>query len=432
VRGATASALLTFLSACVMVVLATSAGETALGLMLLAIGAVASGWRSTFRARLQPRHPERMSARRVRLELHLNAALTAGMWAAASLWLLPALEPAQATAYLALLALALCTSVVHLASIRGAVETSLALQLGCLLPAVLSSEQNAWVGLLCLALAYWGLVMTARRHARSIVTAAGRLARSHAARRLLARRQHARARRRADRALLESAEARALFVAKVSHDLRTPLQIIASATELLELRASRPASSPEAILEPTQRIAHASELLIELSTELTDFLRWSSASVPVRHTRVDLAQLTRQLLESIAPRARSKGLCARFEGEPGMPVDTDPARVRTIVLNLLGNAIKYADQGELVLAVERVAAGRVRLRVQDQGPGLPEPVLRQFGRPWTTAADAVPHEGFGLGLFIVHSLASELALPMQVHSSSAGTTYCFEFDPATD
>lgn len=132
----------------------------------------------------------------------------------------------------------------------------------------------------------------------------------------------------------------------------------------------------------------------------------------------------------MAPRARAKGLGARLESPASAHVDTDPARVRAIVLNLLGNAIKYADRGEVVLSIDQPSPGRVRLRVQDQGPGLPEPVLRHLGRPWTTGEHAVPREGFGLGLFIVHSLASELALPMHVSSDANGTVFAFEFSGA--
>jgi signal transduction histidine kinase len=433
VRGATRTALMNFLSAALVAALAWTNGHPALAVVLLVLGSCASGWRATFRSRLYPRGPNPASMPRVRLEVTLNAALSGLMWATASSLLLPRLPAPEAAIYLVLLATALCTAVVHLSALRAVVETYVTVQLVCLAPFLVGSQassQTVVMGAAALTITAYGLIMAGRHLARGILITAGRLARGHAARRLLARRRRGLARRRADLAMLESAEARSLFVAKVSHDLRTPLQIIASGTEILEMRAAK-AAPALGVLDAARRIANASDRLIELAGELTDFLRWSSGSVPMRPAKFDLVQLALRLLEDLRYRAQAKGLVLAAEGETSALVTIDPTRLRTILINLLSNAIKYADNGRVVIVVRRLPTGRVWFCVSDQGPGLPEVVMRHLGRPWTTGESAIPREGFGLGLFIVYSLAAELALPMKVSSDSGGTRFEFELPEAT-
>lgn len=432
VRGATRTALMNFLSALLVASLAWVNGHPALAAALLVLSSSASVWRATFRSRLYPRGPNPASLPKVRREVTLNAALSGSMWATASVLLLPLLPPSQAPIYFLLLTVALCTAVVHLSALGAVAEIYVGAQLACLAPFLLGPQSSALdmlLGVAAVALTAYGLITAGRQLARGILITAIRLARGHAARRLLARRHRGLARRRADLALLESAEARSLFVAKVSHDLRTPLQIIASGTEILEMRAAK-AAPALGVLDAAKRIANASDRLIELTGELTDFLRWSSGSVPMRPARFDLVALSQRLLEDLRYRAHSKGLALATEGEDSAFVVCDPTRLRTVLINLLSNAIKYSDRGRVAIEVRRVSTGGIRLVVQDEGPGLPEVVLRHLGRPWTTGESPIPREGFGLGLFIVYSLASELQLQMQVSSSTSGTSFAFDFDEA--
>jgi signal transduction histidine kinase len=429
VRGATRTALMHFLSAALVATLAWTNGHPALAVVLLALASCASAWRATFRRRLYPRGPSPVSLPRARRELSLNAALSGAMWATSSALLLPTLPGTHAAIYLVLLATALCTAVVHLSALRAVAETYVTTQLLCLAPFLVGAQATGpdmLLGAAALAMTAYGLIITGRHLARSTLITAGRLARGHAARRLIARRRRGLARRRADLALLESAEARALFVAKISHDLRTPLQIIASGTEILEMRAAK-AAPALGVLDAARRIANASDRLIELAGELTDFLRWSAGAVQVRKLEVDLSALVRRIADQLMPRAQAKGLNLVLEVAPAV-VTTDPVRLHAIVQNLLSNAMKYG-RGDVTLSVGCEAGKAPTIRVADQGPGLPESVLRHLGTPWNIGDPTVPRDGFGLGLYIVHSLASELNLDLDVASSNQGTTFNLRFKP---
>ncbi len=427
VHGVARTSLMNFVGSLILTGLAWMAGEPGLGLVLVAISAGAAVWRSTFRRRLYNRRLRGVDPKRARLELSLNAALSGSMWCAASLWVLPALPSEISWAYLAMLSVALCTAVVHLSSLRGVAETYVAVQLICLTPLLARPAIPPYgeaLGLAILVFTYFGLVGTGQHLAKGIIVTARRMSRSYAARRLIARRRNALPRRRQERTLLANAEARALCVAKITHDLRSPLQTITSATELLELRCSKHDYAKE-VLDPARRMSNASDRLIELANELTDFLRWSAGTMPIRNAEVDLYALAQRLIDEMLPRAEANKIAIRLEGDSLMAV-TDPVRLRAIGQNLLSNAIKYG-RDEVVLSAHRSPDGAPTLLVADKGPGLPENVLSHLGKPWNVGDPTVPRGGFGLGLYIVHSLSAELGLQLAVSSSERGTAFHLVF-----
>ena len=144
----------------------------------------------------------------------------------------------------------------------------------------------------------------------------------------------------------------------------------------------------------------------------------------MRRAEVNIPWLMDDIATGLSERARLRGV--RLSVEHAGPLclnQTDAARLRAIVTNLLTNSIKYAPAGAVRLATEN-DQGAVIVTVQDNGPGLPDRVLKVLGSPWVRGDNApVQEEGFGLGLSIVMSLAREIGVEVHVDSSARGTAF---------
>lgn len=196
------------------------------------------------------------------------------------------------------------------------------------------------------------------------------------------------------------------FVAKLSHELRTPLTAILGYTELLLLHAK--SHLPPAqfhYLEIIERSGHAMLRLIEA---VLDWSRIEAGNVVCEPREFALRPTFEDFAETFYPMAIAKGLHMSLVIDSGLPGTfvTDPHRLRQIFTNLVGNAIKYTDQGAIVIEV----AGNHRelvLCVSDTGPGIPrsehEFVFREFHRVHPERKD-----GTGLGLAITRGLVELL------------------------
>ena len=180
------------------------------------------------------------------------------------------------------------------------------------------------------------------------------------------------------------------FNADVSHELRTPLAVIKSATELLLSQDNL----DEKTRQRLQRIQRAQENGTDLTSALLQLSRNERG-----HGATDVGRLAEHLLEAHRLQLRGKPLELRLEGEPGLVVDAPEAAVSVALGNLIGNAVKYTDSGEVVV---RLNADSVD--VIDSGPGLTaEEAARLFERGYRGAHAEHTHGG-GIGLSIVRRL----------------------------
>ncbi len=222
------------------------------------------------------------------------------------------------------------------------------------------------------------------------------------------------AQRIADQALMrvEAAEAanaaKTRFLANMSHEIRTPMNAVVGLTRLLA----------ETALDAEQRrlvdrIQLASRTLLGLITDVLDLSKIESGAMTIEHVDFDLATLVRELGELFDLPATTKGLTLVWPDLARLPrrLRGDPTRVRQILVNLLGNAIKFTAQGRVALVVEaldtRPDRVRLRLTVVDTGIGIAAPVLAQLWQPFTQADASTTRRfgGSGLGLSIVRHLA---------------------------
>ncbi len=201
--------------------------------------------------------------------------------------------------------------------------------------------------------------------------------------------------------LQEAIERERRFVDDASHELRTPLGVLKAE---LDISLSRARSQEE--LEAALRRASAdTDRLARLAEDLLVLSRAEGGRLPVHRVGVSLAQVLGEACDAYRRAAADVGVSLSLDAPADM-VRLDPARLRQAVENLLDNAIRHTPAGGEVLLTAVRSDGRVRLRVEDSGPGFPEGFLDQAFEPFTRGGGpAGDREGAGLGLAIVRAVA---------------------------
>jgi two-component system sensor histidine kinase/response regulator len=227
---------------------------------------------------------------------------------------------------------------------------------------------------------------------------------------------------------LKASRDKSEFLASMSHEMRTPLNTIIGMTEVLEGTGITPEQSQYL------NICRASgDALIGLINDIVDISRIEAGELHLDRIAFDLYELVDQMTDAMALRAHRKGLELIFNVTQGTPIKLigDPMRLRQVCSNLLVNAIKFTDKGQVVMRVETDAgsqeAGMLRFCVADTGVGIaPEAQKRIFSRFARTAAVPGDQEGSGLGLEISKRLVEAMGGRIWVESvPGMGSTFYF-------
>jgi len=211
------------------------------------------------------------------------------------------------------------------------------------------------------------------------------------------------------------------FIAAASHDLRQPLHALGMFIGSLQNRDSDPER-----LKIIEDMATSTLALSQLLHSLLDLSRLDAGVLAPEPDSVSLKVLLRQLAKEFTPQATQKGL--RFECKAiDVQVWSDPALLERVVRNLLSNAIRYTDQGQVSLRVLPASGpdtGFVVLEVADTGPGIaPEFHASVFAEYRQLDEEVSAHEqGLGLGLFIVRRLCALMDMSLELDSSAEGGT----------
>jgi len=207
------------------------------------------------------------------------------------------------------------------------------------------------------------------------------------------------------------------FLRHISHELRTPLNSVLGHGELL--RDELAELGHERLLADAVRISDASEHMLALINELLDISRIEAGAIELRIARVDLAALAGGVADTMGPLVAAQHNTLKLTIADGLPqVASDGRRLRQVLLNLLGNACKFTERGEIGLLVEPAPGDAVRLRVRDTGIGMTPEQLGRIFVPFVQvdASEARRDQGSGLGLAITRRLVELLGGTITVTS----------------
>jgi two-component system sensor histidine kinase EvgS len=220
------------------------------------------------------------------------------------------------------------------------------------------------------------------------------------------------------------------LLAHVSHELRTPLQGILGYAELL---AGRPLDEEQRGWLSAQR--RQGELLQRLVNDLIDLGALQSGAFTFAARPARLTSLVEETVLSLRPRAHIRQLTLDLDADPALPawLVFDPDRLRQVLLNLVGNAIKFTAEGGVVVNLRLVTAdavtARVEIAVADTGPGIAPADQARLFRPFTRLEGTRQHEGAGLGLALAHGLCVGMGGTLAVESDGrTGTTFRARLD----
>jgi len=216
------------------------------------------------------------------------------------------------------------------------------------------------------------------------------------------------------------------FLANMSHELRTPLN---SSLILAKLLADNKGGNltPEQV-KFAQTIASAGNDLLGLINDILDLSRIEAGKVDVQPEQVVLSRFVDEVSRPFSVLAREKHIAFSVRVEPGSPesVETDPQRLGQVLRNLLSNALKFTEQGEVSLRVHPAGVGRVAFSVRDTGIGIPAHLHSVIFEAFRQA-DGSTHRkygGSGLGLSISRDLARLLGGDVSLESTpGAGSTF---------
>ena len=220
------------------------------------------------------------------------------------------------------------------------------------------------------------------------------------------------------------------FLRLMSHEMRTPLNGVIGMLGLLS--RTRLDGAQRAYAEAARSSA---EHLLGLVNDLLDYARLEAGKLEFDHAPVDVEALVRGVAELLSPRAHEKGLEIAWSVAPGaVDIMGDEGRLRQVLFNLAGNAVKFTESGGVRIVVERIGgadkAPRLAFIIDDTGPGVPAEararIFEEFGH--VDASDASRFGGAGLGLAVVSKLAAAMQGAVSVGDRPDGPGARFRFE----
>jgi signal transduction histidine kinase len=210
------------------------------------------------------------------------------------------------------------------------------------------------------------------------------------------------------------------FLASVSHELRTPLGVIVGFSDLL---LSGGQQEPD-FKKNIQTIARNATQLNLLIDDLLDLTKAENAKLVLHFSRFNLSQCVLQVCEAMRAEAEKKGILIAVEAESGVQgwIVSDELRVRQILMNVIGNAVKFTARGSIAVRVLKEANKSFLILVQDTGIGINEKNFNRLFKPFSQVTNPLSRQysGTGLGLSLSRQLAELLGGKLELVSSKPG------------
>lgn len=248
---------------------------------------------------------------------------------------------------------------------------------------------------------------------------------------VLRREQHERQLEAAKQAAEAASVAKDRFLATISHELRTPLNAILGNAQTLH----RHEGLAESVGAQVTAIQLSADHLLALINDLLDLSKAEATRIELDVAPTNLRKLVADAAAILRPRAHEKGLSLTCIVERGVPetLRLDAPRLRQVLINLLGNAVKFTATGTVELRIGR-PEGNIRFCVSDTGPGIRAEEISRLGRPFQQLGhESQRGEGSGLGLAISKRILTAMGCELQVESQPGlGSNFWFELpDPST-
>ncbi|MER3432857.1 MAG: serine/threonine protein kinase [Leptolyngbya sp. ERB_1_1] len=245
-------------------------------------------------------------------------------------------------------------------------------------------------------------------------------------------------RQRAERAADAANQAKSEFLANMSHELRTPLNGILGFTQILNKDKTLTDSQKNGI----SIIHRCGEHLLMLITDVLDLSRIEARKMEIRFNDFYFSEFLEAVVAICAVRAKQKGISFHYQTESSLPkiVRADEKRLRQVLINLLVNAVKFTDRGQVTFKVDYLCefepttsySMKVRFQVEDTGVGMSQAQLQEIFLPFKQVGEHRHQtEGTGLGLAISRQLVHLMDSEIQVESTPGeGSVFWFDLDLA--
>ncbi len=209
---------------------------------------------------------------------------------------------------------------------------------------------------------------------------------------------------------------RALMLSSISHDLRTPLAALRASVEAIR---DGVADDPDQYLSGMERQVRALSALVD---DLQLHTRLVSGTLELRPTRIDLAELADEAMETVRPLAEGRGVKLLLDADHRISVDADAPQIGRVIRNLLDNAIRYAPADSVVVVQLEQMGPDARIRVVDEGPGFPPGFRERAFEPFTRADPARDTRTgtAGLGLSIARGIVTSHGGRIAIGSGPGG------------